>query len=129
MSETVKRTMDCAVGGVSIINMVVVLLCTFLCVMSMVNYCMQVAVPSRGLGYYYVPHLLVGLVFGISLIIMAIGGFKRNHVLCLIATIFYGVDFVVARVFDYFSGNWIIACGNRFGNKMYEGKRWSCKNY
>ncbi|MBO5237790.1 MAG: hypothetical protein J6B50_03325 [Lachnospiraceae bacterium] len=106
MSETVKSKKNnglYAVGGVSIINMVVLLLCTFLCVMSMVNYCMQAAVPSRGLGYYYVPHLLVGLVFGISLIIMAIGGFKRNHVLCLIATILYGVDLIVARVFDYFS--------------------------
>lgn len=92
-----------AVGGVSIIHMVVLLVYAFLFVVSAVSYSSIAVAPSSGLGYYYIPHILVGLVFGISLIIMTIGGFKRNHVLCLIATILYGVNLFVARVFDYFS--------------------------
>ena len=91
------------IGVASILGILLYLIPVILFMVSIVNYISQATIPGRGLAYYYVPHLLVILVFGIAMIIMAIGGFGRNNVLCLIATGLYGVDFVVARLADYFT--------------------------
>lgn len=109
-----------AVGGVSVLNMLVLLFPTFLFLLSMIKYCSIIPKPQFALTYYYIPHLLVVVAFGVAFLIMTIGGFARSNVMCLLATILFGLNFVVARVTDYFTHLIVNADYLRFSDNPWE---------
>lgn len=88
-----------AVGGLSVINILTCVVFGIILLIATISYFTHARfLTSIG---YYITHVVALLLFGLSWLLMIIGGFSRKHGFCLAGTIILGGNFLISRLTNF----------------------------